>query len=76
MALVLDRKVGEGFTIGDNVKVDVIRIRGDKVVLAITAPREVEILRDDAVERTSRMTDNHQNVKQQNLTRCQRDDRR
>jgi carbon storage regulator len=50
--LVISRKVGEGFTIGDNVHVSVERLGGDKVRLGIVAPREIVILRDELEEQT------------------------
>lgn len=43
--LVLSRKKNERIIIGDNIEVMVIEIRGDRVRLAIDAPREIEIHR-------------------------------
>ena len=36
--LVLTRKRGEGITIGDNIRLTVVAIQGNRVRLAITAP--------------------------------------
>lgn len=44
-ALVLSRKVDEKVIIGDDIEVTVVEIRGDKVRLAFTAPKEVSIHR-------------------------------
>lgn len=51
--LVLTRKEGEKILIGDDIVVEVIEVRGDKVRLGITAPaalrvdrEEIRILRD------------------------------
>ncbi|MCL2539706.1 MAG: carbon storage regulator CsrA [Oscillospiraceae bacterium] len=48
--LVLTRKPGESFFIGDEVKITVQSIRGDGVRIAIDAPREVKILRSELKE--------------------------
>ena len=47
--LVLSRKVGEVLTIGDSITVRVLEVNG-RVKLGIEAPRDVKILRGDAVE--------------------------
>lgn len=43
--LVLGRKTGETITIGDNIKVSVIRLEGGRVRLGVDAPKDVCILR-------------------------------
>ena len=43
--LVLSRKVGEKIHIGNDVLVEVRRISGNRVTLALRAPRDVRILR-------------------------------
>lgn len=48
--LSVSRKKGEGILIGDEIRISVKEIRGNKVVLGIDAPREVEILRDELVK--------------------------
>jgi carbon storage regulator len=45
--LVLSRKSGEALVIGDNVKVYVSRILGNRVTLAIEAPQEVHVVRGE-----------------------------
>jgi carbon storage regulator len=45
--LVLSRKKNEVICIGDDVQVTVLEIRGDKVRLGITAPRDVDIHRHE-----------------------------
>jgi len=54
MPLVLTRKAGEQIQIGDDIWVTVVEVRGEQVRLAITAPKDVIILRDNAVERESK----------------------
>ncbi len=48
--LVLSRLVGETIVINDNIKVTVLSIDRGKVRLGIEAPKEVSILRDDAIK--------------------------
>jgi carbon storage regulator CsrA len=45
--LVLSRKSGEALVIGDNVKVYVSRILGNRVTLAIEAPQDVHVVRGE-----------------------------
>lgn len=47
--LVLSRKVGQAFKVGDEVTVRVIEVRGDKIRIGIEAPRSIPIVRDDAI---------------------------
>ncbi|MCG8448062.1 MAG: carbon storage regulator [Pirellulales bacterium] len=48
--LVLSRKVGERIHIGNDVFVEVRRVAGNRVTLAVNAPRSVRILRGELVE--------------------------
>jgi carbon storage regulator CsrA len=43
--LVLSRKVNEEIIIGENIRVFVVRIAGNRVRLGITAPDDVKITR-------------------------------
>ena len=45
--LVLSRKQGEELVIGDNIRLTIVAIRGNKVLLGVTAPREVSIRREE-----------------------------
>ncbi len=47
--LVLSRKIGERIHIGDDIFVEVRRVAGNRVTLAIKAPREVRILRGELI---------------------------
>lgn len=52
--LVLSRKKLESIVIADNITITVVEIRGDKVRLGFTGPREVQIHRRevfDAIQR-------------------------
>lgn len=46
--LVISRRIGESFVIGDDIEVTVVDITGEKVVLGVLAPKEVPIARIDA----------------------------
>lgn len=45
--LVLSRKMGEEILIGDNVKLVVNRIAGNRVTIGIEAPSEIHIVRGE-----------------------------
>lgn len=51
--LVLSRKVGERIHVGDNIVLEIRRIAGNRVTLALDAPRNVRILRGE-LERAAR----------------------
>ncbi|MFO0946117.1 MAG: carbon storage regulator CsrA [Planctomycetota bacterium] len=48
--LVLTRKAGEAIYLGDNIKVTMVRVRGGQVRIAIDAPKEVRIDREEIHE--------------------------
>ena len=48
--LVLSRKRNESIVINDNIKITVVDIRGDKVRLGITAPRDIPVHREEVYE--------------------------
>ncbi len=49
--LILTRKIGEGVTIGDEVRVMVLELRGKQVRLGIEAPVGMAVLRDEIFQR-------------------------
>lgn len=52
--LVLSRQRDESIFIGDNIKITVVDIRGDKVRLGIEAPTEIPVHRNEIYERIQR----------------------
>lgn len=45
--LILSRKVGERIVVGDNVEIEIVEIRGNKVRIGIDAPSIVSIHRKE-----------------------------
>ncbi len=52
--LVLSRKKNEVITIGDNITIVVIEIRGDKVRLGVEAPKDVAVHRREVYDAIKR----------------------
>jgi len=50
--LVLSRKLNETILIGDNVRVTLLGIDGDKIKIGIDAPRDVKVFREELIEAT------------------------
>lgn len=48
--LILTRKTDESIIVGDNIKITVLEIQGDKVRIGIDAPRELSIHREEIYE--------------------------
>lgn len=46
--LIITRRPGESFFIGDNITITVLQSSAKNVSIGIDAPRDVQILRDDA----------------------------
>ena len=45
--LVLSRKVGQEIVIGDNVRITITKVSGNRVTLGVDAPEDVRILRGE-----------------------------
>ncbi|GAB4260085.1 carbon storage regulator CsrA [Thermincola ferriacetica] len=48
--LALTRKAGESIIIDDEIEITVVEIRGDKVKIAIAAPKKVAIVRKEILD--------------------------
>lgn len=55
--LVLERRPGQAIRIGSEIEVMVVRVRGDAVRLGVRAPRDMDIVRDDAIVQTRKQTE-------------------
>jgi len=49
--LILTRKVGEAVSIGDDIQVSVVEIKGTQVKLGIQAPKSVEVHREEIYQK-------------------------
>ena len=49
--LILTRTTGETITIGDNIQIQVLSVKGGQVRVGIDAPREVLVNREEVFER-------------------------
>jgi len=50
--LVLSRKLNETILIGDNIRVTLLGIDGDKIKLGVDAPRDIRVFREELLEAT------------------------
>lgn len=66
--LVLSRQRDETIMIGDEVEITVVDIRGDKVRLGITAPRQVQVHRKEVYEAIKRENTDAVDVRVEDLT--------
>ena len=49
--LILTRKVGENITIGDEIKIQVLEIKGKQVRIGIQAPKQFSIHREEIYQK-------------------------
>jgi len=52
--LILTRKVNESLMVGDDVTLTVLGIKGGQIRIGISAPRDVEVHRQEVYERIQR----------------------
>jgi carbon storage regulator len=50
--LVLSRKINETILIGDDVRITLLDVEGDKVKIGIEAPKAMKIFREELLEAT------------------------
>ena len=48
--LILTRTPGEAVNLGDDIKVRVLRVRGQEVQIGIDAPEDVDIVREELLD--------------------------
>ncbi len=46
--LILTRKKGEGISIGDQIQIQVLSVKGGQVRIGIDAPRDIRVSREQA----------------------------
>ena len=57
--LILTRKIGESFIIGDDVEITVLSVRGNQVKLGVNAPKEIAVHRQEIYERIKAAEDSN-----------------
>lgn len=50
--LVLSRKENDGIIVGDNIKITILNIDGDKVKVGVEAPISMRIFREELIRET------------------------
>lgn len=53
--LVLTRRKGESFRIGDEIEIVLLETQGDKAKIGITAPRALPVLRGELIDEATRL---------------------
>ena len=48
--LCLTRKAGERIIINDNIVIEVLKLKGNRVVIGIDAPKEIIIMREELTD--------------------------
>ncbi|HBE68333.1 MAG TPA: carbon storage regulator [Planctomycetaceae bacterium] len=56
--LVLSRKVGEKLVVGDQITIEVVRVKGNRVTLGVVAPKHVKVLRGELARKGSHVAGN------------------
>jgi len=67
--LVLSRQKDESIMIGDDVEITIVDVRGDKVRLGITAPKEIPVHRREVYEAIQREKEQNSEKKQEQADR-------
>jgi carbon storage regulator len=49
--LILTRKLGESITIGDEIKITIIEIKGKQVKVGVEAPQDTKVHREEVYQR-------------------------
>lgn len=48
--LVITRKISESIVIGDNIKINILDVSGDKIKIGIDAPKNIKIMRNEVFD--------------------------
>lgn len=54
--LILTRRIGESLTIGEDIKITLLGIKGNQVRIGIDAPKDVEVHREEIYDKIKRET--------------------
>jgi len=61
--LIISRRCGESFIIGDDVKITVLSVKGNQIRFGIDAPKETTILREEVVDKRKQPSNNEETDK-------------
>jgi carbon storage regulator CsrA len=65
--LVLTRKADEQILIGDDIKITLVRVRGNSVRVGIEAPRDVRVVRGELEKRETVETDDIESTEREEV---------
>jgi len=68
--LILTRKLGERITIGDDITITLLEIKGTQIKLGIEAPKSISIHRQEIYERIRRENLESSDVDKSDLSRA------
>jgi len=52
--LILSRRCGESFLIGDNIKVTIVSSKGNQIRVGIDAPKDMSVVREEIVKKNDK----------------------
>jgi carbon storage regulator len=52
--LILTRRVGEALMVGNEIKVTVLGVKGNHVQISVSAPKDVDVHREEIYERVKK----------------------
>jgi carbon storage regulator len=64
--LVLTRKTNQAISLGENIRITILDVEGDRVSIGIDAPKEVRIFRSELIDDT--MKQNHESLESANFS--------
>ena len=65
--LVLTRKTNQSISMGNNIRITILDVEGDRVSVGIDAPKEVRIFRSELLDETMRA--NRESLQSANFSR-------
>lgn len=65
--LVITRKGGEGFSLGDNIEITILEVGRDRVKIGISAPKEITIVRNELKEAKEINIESSKTLSQDNI---------